>query len=559
MKAMVKPRNSIGTTIPDFSWSFGLKEYKRTFRKTRESTSCGPSGINMSYWKACTEDDDLARVQAFFIEKAFQYSFSYPRWQTSWHCMLQKDATPYLHRLRIIQLFEGDFNGALKYLLGRLLMYHIVNQNKCDTQAFGSIPGRTSHEALITLQLIYDNARINKKVIASMFNDAAGCYDRIRPSLSSICMRRVGCPQSIAQCHTITQRQMIHTVKTSRGVSGGYIQWGPSQTIVEKKDALPMILSGNIGGIGQGGGGSPVGWLAVLLVMISTYRTFVSGITMNDPRGISRLVLLIISYVDDNTLVQQFYHTQTMSSILIGLKKCIMHWHNILKITGGDLALEKCTFCVMKWKWTRGCATLETMDTEKGELSVSGTTLKRLNPDKGTRVLGVRLAMDGTFNDEFQYRLTQSKKLAHTLYRSSLSPLDSYMVYETRFRPALEYPLAVTTFTTKQLNQIQKPFIFLLLPKLGMNRHTPRALIYGPLYRGGLGLHDLDEKQAIYHFEIFQSHIRRNDDLGKSLRIQTATQQLETGCGDLFLNTDPTLYCYSEKKQSTSFPMEKML
>jgi hypothetical protein len=112
----------------------------------------------MSYWKACTEDKDLARVQAFFIEKAFQYCFSYPHWRVSWHCMLQKDKVPYLHRLRIIQLFEGDFNGALKYLLGRLLMYHIVHQNECDKQAFGSIPGRTAHEALITLQLIYDNS-----------------------------------------------------------------------------------------------------------------------------------------------------------------------------------------------------------------------------------------------------------------------------------------------------------------------------------------------------------------------------------------------------------------
>jgi hypothetical protein len=165
--------------------------------------------------------------------------------------------------------------------------------------------------------------------------------------------------------------------------------------------------------------------------------------------------------------------------------------------------------------------------------------------------------MDGTFKDEFQYRLSQSKRLARKLYRSHLSPLDAYMVYETRFRPALEYPLAVTTFTTKQLLQIQKPFIFLLLPKLGMNRHTPRAIIYGPIYRGGLGIKNLDKQQAILHFELFQGHIRRNDDLGKSLRIQISTQQLEVGCGDLFLNTDPNLYCYSIQNTRLSFLWKK--
>jgi hypothetical protein len=454
-------------------------------------------------------------------------------------------------------LFDGDFNGTLKYLLGRLLMYHVVRANKCNKQAFGSIPGRTAHDALITLQLIYDNARVNKKVIALMFNSAAGCYDRIQPSLSSICMQRIGCPRSIAQCHTVTQRCMKHKVKTSKGVLPGFTQWSTSQQIQEKIVHKTKILSGNIGGIGQGGGGSPVGWFAVLLVMIATYSTFITGITMLDPRGTIKLILHIISYVDDNTLVQQFYNTHTMTYILQGLKKCIMRWHNILKITGGDLALEKCTYCVMKWRWSNGVPQLETAASDPGSLFVSGTKIQRLDPGKGTRVLGVRLAMDGTFKDEFEYRMSQSKKMARILYQSNLSPLNAFMVYEMRFCPALEYPLAVTTFTTTQLLQIQKPFIHLLLPKLGMNRHTLRAIIYGPLYRGGLGLHSLDEKQSILHFELFQGHICRNDDIGTSLRIQTSSQQLEIGCGDLFLNTNPNIYCYSTENTQLSFLWRK--
>jgi hypothetical protein len=76
-------------------------------------------------------------------------------------------------------------------------------------------------------------------------------------------------------------------------------------------------------------------------------------------------------------------------------------------------------------------------------------------------------------------------------------------------------------------------------------------------YRGGLGLQSLDEKQAILYFELFQGHIRRNDDIGKSLRIQTSTQQLEVGCGPLFLNTDPTVYCYSTEPTRLSFLWKK--
>ena len=87
------------------TWNFGLPEYKKLFGKTRESTACGPSGLHMSHRKAAIERDRIAEVHAFFIWAAFTLGFSYHRWQVSWHCMLQKRQKPYIHRLRIIQLF----------------------------------------------------------------------------------------------------------------------------------------------------------------------------------------------------------------------------------------------------------------------------------------------------------------------------------------------------------------------------------------------------------------------------------------------------------------------
>jgi hypothetical protein len=545
--ALARPKDNNGNIINDFEWKYGIEEYRKTFRRTRECTACGPSGLNMSFWKAIAEDDDLAEVQAFLIEKAFQFGFTYTRWKTSWHCMLKKDSAPYLHRLRIIQLFEGDFNGALKYLLGRLLMYHIVNTNQCDTQAFGSIPGKTAHDALITLQLTYDHSRVKKMPIASLFNDAAGCYDRIRSLLSYLCMVRVGCPSGIAYCHSLTQREMVHHVKTSAGPSTDNIKWGPFQeTIITEENGVKSIR-GNIGGIGQGGGASPVGWLAVLLVMIQTYSKYTSGITLSDPMGLYSLALFIISYVDDNTLVQSFNQTQTMPSILSQLQFCLTRWHNILKITGGDLALEKCTFCILKWKWRGAFATLETIHTSPGILRVDNTEIKRLEPNRGTRVLGVRMAMNGSFQDELIYRRQQSRTMANKLYCSWLSHLDAFMVYKTRFGPAAEYPLLVTTFSKQEIESIQKPFIHLLLPKIGLNRHTPLAVVHGPMFRGGLGLTTLEEVQVTKHFNSFQSHIRRDDDIGKGLKLQTMVQQLEIGCGRLFFNTDPVVYSYGTK------------
>jgi hypothetical protein len=150
-------------------------------------------------------------------------------------------------------------------------MYHIVKTKQCSPQAFGSISGRTLYEALLTLQLVYDNARITKQPTVSLFNNAAGCYDRICPLLSYLSMVQVGCPHRIVYCHWVTQREMKHFVKTSRGVSKGNIKWSEKTTTSESTNNGINTISGNIVDIGQGGGGSPVVlWLAVLIVMIHT-------------------------------------------------------------------------------------------------------------------------------------------------------------------------------------------------------------------------------------------------------------------------------------------------
>jgi hypothetical protein len=131
------------------------------------------------------------------------------------------------------------------------------------------------------------------------------------------------------------------------------------------------------------------------------------------------------------------------------------------------------------------------------------------------------MAMNGSFKDKLDYWINQSKSMGSKLYKSWLSPTNSFMVYETRFHPAMEYPLMITKFTKSQLEKIQKPFVHLLLPKIGLNRHIPLAIIHGPIFRGGLGIIQLEEQQIIKHYSAFQGHLRQNDNIAMSLLIQT--------------------------------------
>ena len=68
--------------------------------------------------------------------------------------MIQKLKDPLLPKLRIVQLFEGDFNAGLKYLIGKKMMNHMNNLGLHDPETFGSRSGKTAPEALINLQLL---------------------------------------------------------------------------------------------------------------------------------------------------------------------------------------------------------------------------------------------------------------------------------------------------------------------------------------------------------------------------------------------------------------------
>ena len=540
--AMQLPTQKDGSRVKPFKWNYGIQEYKLTFSKTREQTACGPSGLHMSHWKAALERECLMRVHSFFIWAAFGLGFSYKRWEKSWHCMLKKKDEPYSQKLRIIQLFEGDFNGGLKYLLGRQLIKHATKTGIIDNEAYGSRTGKTANEAILNLQLLYDNHRIWKKNLGLLFNDADKCFDRITINLADIALRRMGCSKTITKCNTIVLRNMKHHIKTSHGISKGYIQFNEeTKKIYDNKNNI-IKLSGRIGGVGQGGGGSPIIWLGVLLILLEAYRKTNKGANMEHRRTAEQLIYWILSYVDDNSIVQTFDHDTSVTAMLEAMKKSLLEWNHLLEITGGGLSLEKCKITLMKWKsnyW--GIQTLSAKANKTETIQINkDDSLERLEPWNAERILGVRLPMNGDMRHEFNFRKDQATSLGKKLYQAPFTPHDANMVYETRYKPMITYALSITTFSELQLNEIQKKFIYLLLPKLGLNRNTPRAVIYGPACRGGRSILDLRLEQPSKHYKTNMGHIRRGDQAGSALLTTLHDTQLESGMENPF-------YTYSQE------------
>ena len=562
MNAMRRATDDEGTRVPPFPWKYGTKEFMDTFNHTKESTACGPSGLHMSHWKAACERPRIARVHAFLIWAAFEYGFSYKRWEHSWHCMLQKTEHPIYPKLRIIQLFEGDFNAALKYLIGRVLMKFMTEEGLFDKEIFGSRLGKTAPEAITNLQVTYDHHRIWQKNLITIFNDADGCYDRITPNMCDITMQRTGCPRGIANCHTRVQKNMVHQVRIAAGISLGSISFATKHNLIRDPEGHIRRIEGPTGGIGQGGGGGPMAWISVILVMLLAYRDLCQGVVMKDCLGLIYYTLHVISYVDDNTLLRSFPLGTTLNDALERMTENFGTWHRLLQVTGGDLCLEKCELSAMIWKFDSvGVPLLEAKRDNPTTIQLGSTVhptqemipIERIDPWDASRVLGIRLPMTGSMNVELRYRIQQSKNMAQCLQQAPLDPLESYIVYSTRFRAMLRFPLAVTQFTVEECNEIQRHFYAVLLPRIGFNRHIKRDIIFGPTALGGRELFDLRLEQQIHHWKATLGHLRRRDTVGLGLEITLTDHQVYIGTSKPFFQYNPARFPYSPSNTRWTF------
>ena len=542
-----------GSKSEPFTWKFGTNEYLEVFNKTKEGTACGPSGLHMSHWRAACEREKIARVHAFFMWAAFEMGFTYERWENSWHCMIKKLKQPLLPKLRIVQLFEGDFNAGLKFLIGRKMMQHMNSGELHDPETFGSRTGKTAPEALINLQLLFDHNRIWNLPTAILFNDAIGCYDRIVPTLCEMAMRARGCPKGIAKCHTLTQKGMKHRIRIATGVSEGLIRFSEKEATV-KEDNKIKIIQGRTGGIGQGGGAGPLSWIAVIDIMLEAYRKICPGATARDPMMLYTLCYWLISYVDDNTIVVGFEDKTTRLEILTTLQNNLKSWRNLLRLTGGDIDVEKSKWCAMRWIYCTnwGIPKIDSAQNFKGRVGLVNTTqgnaetqyLGRLEPNEAERVLGVRLPLDGNMKPEFDFRCRQIRDLSKKVMDAPINNIDAWIIYESRYKAIIRYPMPVTQFTGTQCHIIQKPFINAILPKMGINRHTPRVVVYGPTAMGGMELMDLRIEQIAIQWETTKGHMRRMDRAGRGLHITANDVQVESGSSMPFYTLDPKVCNY---------------
>lgn len=278
------------------------EKFEKLFCETPERTSPSPSGLHIGQYKAIFSDPDLAQVETLAINIPFQYGFSYKRWQNSTHIMLKKEALPYIHQLRIIQLFEADFNASLKILYSHRMMPHGDKNNFSGEQAQGAQKGRTPQDLIINLQYTAINSAVTRTPISYCFNDQKGNFDKIRHNSNGVLQRRMGMSKEATLTTTKTLSHMKHKIRTAHGLSKGYIS--PS---------LEMVGSGQDSGHGSASNH------VQSVPIINSLSQMTKGSFMIDPTGSRKNKQHAVGWIDNVTLKESSHPTITYRQMLISI------------------------------------------------------------------------------------------------------------------------------------------------------------------------------------------------------------------------------------------------
>ena len=211
---------------------------------------------------------------------------------------------------------------------------------------------------------------------------------------------------------------------------------------------------------------------------------------MSPNKSIKLVLALSTTIPSYNHFQQQQVAIPSSTSSESMLDKCqtaLQTWQACMQIMGGNLELSKCHISVLQFHFDTftyhrgpnflGIPQLKQASEISGKCIIENDNgsgqveIGIVNPNKGYRLLGVRLVLDGNLDDEFKFRSEKSRTMAGLLTNSAATPQDAYMIYTFQYCPDILYCTPITYFTQAQCDTIQKPFINAFLPKMRINRH----------------------------------------------------------------------------------------
>jgi len=540
-------------------------DFRGKIRAWKERTSTSPaSNVHLGHAKAyfathaldpeSEEAEELEEQRTaimnghlILLNYAMQFGHSYDRWKVIVNAMLEKDSgVPKIHRLRVIHLYEWDFNLIL-CTKWRKLLHHVSDNSLVNESVYGSRPGKSSLDPVFTYEMELEISRLARRAMIQFDNDATSCYDRIPCFLANIMSRKYGLNYKACIIQGRTLKEAKYYLKTKLGISEDY---------VTHSRQLPWF------GTGQGSGNSPMYWLLISSTLYDIYQSKAQGATYTSPDGLMTIDLHILGFVDDAKNRTNNFHTDanntTIDQLITQATADGQLWHDILRSSNQALELPKCKYQAIHFAFDNdGLPHMADPAEAPAELAITDSRgdpvpIQYERNSNGIKYLGCHKAPLGQ-RDQHGALTKKCKEYAKVINCSQLTRRETQLFYQAIYRLSVEYPLPVCYFTFKELDSIQKPSHRAMVSHCGYNRSTALAVQYGPKYLGGAAffhLYDLQGYGQVQHFLKFWRTPWTQP--GRTLRIAAQWAQVNAGTSIFILSDVNTKLPHLESKWMAS-------
>ena len=444
--------------------------------------------------------------------------------------MIFKETGNYqIHRLRVIHIYEADFNLLLAVKWRQLLqsadLLGLINEG-----LFGGRPGCEAQSLTFLEELKYDISFMTRRTLFNFDNDATSCYDRIIVALASLLNRKYGLHRKVVTVHASTLQQARFHLRTINGISDQFY----SHSI-----QFPVY------GSGQGSGNSPGIWLFISSTLCDVHNSISHGATFTTPDGTEQVSISMVGFVDDSTGTYNNFQPQTelsFETMMSHMQTDAQAWNDLLWCSGGKLELPKCSYHVLRFKFESNGAPSPNLTTPEIPLLIKDSETGSLIPippkqaNDPHKTLGHwKAPCEKNNKTQLKYLEAKAKQTTALIATGSFSRYGTQLAYSGVYISSLKYVLPQCYFEHKHLSKAESKTASIILAKLGFNRHTPLAIRYAPKTLAGCGMIPWWILQSEGQLSLFIKHWRTDTMISKTLRIATAWLQWQSGMSESVL------------------------
>jgi hypothetical protein len=514
----VVPTNPIRDLLPH--------EYASGWKKVKERTSSGPSGITIPHMKAHGQSEILTCVDTIMANLTYRHGFAPSRWKKGLDVMIEKKpGSRRLDTLRAILLYEADFNQNNKRL-GREMLLQAESHDAVAVEQYGSRKNMSASDQSLNKALTFDLWRQFRQRGALCCNDAKACYDRIVHSCASLCIQRVGIHPNPVTSMFKSIQSLEHHVRTV---------FGESKASFKQSGPIPLQ------GVGQGNGAGPQIWALVSTPVLNMLRSQGLGASFVSALSRQHTTLVGFAFVDDTDLVTSG-REMALEEVKSRIQESLIAWEGGIRATGGAIEPRKSHWYLVDFDWKLGEPIYKQIRQTGGKLRVrdlngSLQTLQQLEPWEAERTLGVRLAPDGNMNSQFEWMLQTARGWADKIRSAHLPRHLTWLAWKSTIQKTLEYPLTTTTLSNAQCNKLTSVLAQAALPRIGIMRSFPRALLHAPHKLAGLDVPNFYTEQGVAHIlRLIRYSKSKKHSTGMLLRHTCEALKLELGTNGFLLS-----------------------